>query len=136
MATEEEFRTIEKVFSLGQLTDDQKTSINCVLNGGDVFLSTKTGSGKSMSYQAIPVVGKLRGKKWLVVVVTPLVSIMKEQTQNLQSLGIKGMYACQEYKSTIILFMNPTITLCGAVNHYQARQSLIRARQGGGGSCL
>lgn len=109
---------IAKFYGLNELHESQKLAINTVLTGGDLFLSTKTGSGKSLPYQAIPVISRLRpdsnphthdtgpgstinqqkcqtSPKWLVLVVAPLISIMREQTQRLDKAGVKAGYIGQ-----------------------------------------
>ena len=87
-----EFHEIARFFGVQELTSIQKRAITCCLRNEDVFLSTKTGGGKSMTYLSIPVVGRLRNKNWLVIVVSPLVSIMKEQTEMLRVLGVNAAY--------------------------------------------
>jgi superfamily II DNA helicase RecQ len=36
------------------LTDNQSRSITAIIDGKDIFVGTKTGSGKSLIYEAIP----------------------------------------------------------------------------------
>ena len=78
------------------LNTHQVDCINNILSGKDIFLSTRTGSGKSLIYQALPVIGRQRGENWLVLVVCPLISIMKEQTQYLSACGINAVILSSE----------------------------------------
>ena len=59
-------------FKITALTEAQKRSISGVKKGKDVFVSTRTGSGKSLTYECYPVVNP--GKS--VIVIAPLVTIM------------------------------------------------------------
>ena len=43
-------------FNINSLTDNQSKSITAIIDGKDVFVGTKTGSGKSLTYEATPVV--------------------------------------------------------------------------------
>jgi ATP-dependent DNA helicase RecQ len=51
-------------------------------------VGTKTGSGKSLIYECIPAVLPDSA----VIVLTPLLSIMKEQTERLCELGFRATY--------------------------------------------
>lgn len=87
--TAEQFKEIERFFNLtGSMTETQKSTLKFLNDGGDAYVSIKTGGGKSLCFQAFPL---LQPNK-LVLVVTPLVSIMKEQTAHLNSLGISSIY--------------------------------------------
>ena len=50
------FESIERIFSISCLTEIQKKAIGSVLDKKDVFVCTKTGSGKSICYECLPVV--------------------------------------------------------------------------------
>ena len=67
-------------------------SFKALADGKDVFIGTKTGSGKSLSYESIPVI--FPGS--LVIVIAPLVSIMKEQCSKLNKLGCNATYIGKE----------------------------------------
>ena len=41
-------------FNINSLTDNQSKSITAIIDGKDVFVGMKTGSGKSLTYEAIP----------------------------------------------------------------------------------
>ena len=55
-------------FKLTALTEAQKRSISTVKEGKDVFVSTRTGSGKSLTYECYPLLSP--GKS--VNVIAPL----------------------------------------------------------------
>jgi ATP-dependent DNA helicase RecQ len=71
------------VFDLEQLRDGQQRVIDSVLDGRDTLAIMPTGSGKSLCYQ-IPA----RLLDGMTVVVSPLISLMKDQLEKLQALGI------------------------------------------------
>ena len=56
----------------------------------DVFLNLATGYGKSLIYQALPFVYDLilGAAGHIVVVVSPLINLMKDQVDKLANLGI------------------------------------------------
>ena len=80
-------RTINKllrtVFGVDALRGGQRQVIDSVLEGADTLAIMPTGSGKSLCYQ-IPA-SILRGT---TVVVSPLISLMKDQLEKLHELGI------------------------------------------------
>ena len=65
----------------------QEDIINSILNGEDTLGLLPTGGGKSITFQ-VPAVA-LDG---LTIVVTPLISLMKDQVDNLRQYGIKAVY--------------------------------------------
>jgi ATP-dependent DNA helicase RecQ len=75
-------------FNIYSLTDNQNKSIMAIIDGKDVLVGTKTGSGKSLTYEAIPVV--FPGS--CVVIIAPLISIMSEQCKKLEGLGFNATY--------------------------------------------
>ena len=64
----------------------QKEIIDASLQGRDVLAILPTGGGKSVCFQ---VPGMMR--EGLSLVVTPLIALMKDQVQNLESRGIRAM---------------------------------------------
>ena len=75
-------------FNINSLTDNQSKSITVIKDGKDVFVGTKTGSGKSLTYESIPVV--FPGS--CAVIFAPLISIMSEQCKKLEGLGFNAIY--------------------------------------------
>ncbi|XP_048763913.1 probable ATP-dependent DNA helicase RecS [Ostrea edulis] len=84
---------IAERFGISKLKDFQEDTINKLLEGRDVYLSMKTGGGKSLCYQAFPLLWTEKHRNPCnVLVITPLISIMKEQCESLMSLGFTATY--------------------------------------------
>lgn len=84
MATiEEAFDVVSKTFRISALNAQQKKNgiTKIVEEGRDVFINLPTGFGKSLIYQALPLVFDLTSKQpgHIVVVVSPLISLMDDQ---------------------------------------------------------
>jgi ATP-dependent DNA helicase RecQ len=86
--TDEKRKEIEERFSVESLRENQIQGIKAICSSKDVFVGLKTGSGKSLIYESIPIICP----DACVVVVTALVSIMKEQTERLCKLGFSSTY--------------------------------------------
>lgn len=80
--------------------DKQKEAVVAFASGRDVFVSLPTGYGKSLCYSCLPclfdILGLQTGKTQrvgaVVVVVTPLVAIMKEQSELLTGKGVPAIH--------------------------------------------
>ena len=66
--TIEKENEIKTRFNVECLRENQKVGVRAVCSGHDVFVGTKTGSGKSMIYECIPVILP----DAIVVIVAPL----------------------------------------------------------------
>ena len=73
------------------LHDKQKEAILGFLRGRDIFVSLPTGSGKSLCYSMLPkIFDTLKKKaKSIATVVSPLISLMKDQIHSLESKEFK-----------------------------------------------
>lgn len=80
-------KTLRSVFGMERLREAQQRVIDSVLDGKDTLAIMPTGGGKSLCYQ-IPA-HMLAG---ITVVVSPLISLMKDQLGKLEELGVS---ACQ-----------------------------------------
>ncbi|MGZ8290678.1 MAG: RecQ family ATP-dependent DNA helicase [Telluria sp.] len=78
---------LKKVFGIERLRDGQRRVIDSVLDGNDTLAIMPTGSGKSLCYQ-IPA----RIFPGTTIVISPLISLMKDQLEKLVELGVG---ACQ-----------------------------------------
>ena len=59
----------------------------------DVFINLPTEFGKSLIYQALPLVFDVARNSMghIVVIISPLVNLMKDQVENLKQLGITAI---------------------------------------------
>lgn len=78
---------LKQVFGYDDFRDGQAQVIDACLSGQDVMVLLPTGGGKSLCYQ-IPALLLER----VTVVVTPLLSLMKDQVDQLLELGIAAAY--------------------------------------------
>ena len=87
------------LFPVNELKAEQKLIIEQIVRKRDVFGQLPTGYGKSLIFQLLPGVLKLLSAKGhafpanpLVVVISPLLSIVEDQVKYLKSLGIEAAY--------------------------------------------
>ena len=78
----------------GQLTSNQSKVLQSFLSGSNVFVSLPTGSGKSLCYWVLPGTFNLLSKTdtSIVLVVSPLIALMKDQAERLKVKGMKAVY--------------------------------------------
>jgi ATP-dependent DNA helicase RecQ len=76
---------LREVFGLDEFRPGQREVIEDVLAGKDVLCVMPTGAGKSLCYQ-LPAVQQ----KGLTIVVSPLISLMEDQVQQLRDEGISA----------------------------------------------
>jgi ATP-dependent DNA helicase RecQ len=74
-------------FGLSSFRPGQREVIQAVLDGKDALCIMPTGGGKSLCYQLPAVV-----RDGLTLVVSPLIALMKDQVDALQSLGIAATF--------------------------------------------
>src|SRR5919107_569550 len=79
-------RSLRTTFGLEQLRPGQAEVIRGVLQGRDTLAVMPTGAGKSLCYQ-LPAL-HLEGT---TIVVSPLISLMKDQVDKLQDRGLEAL---------------------------------------------
>ena len=88
------YKIVCKKFGIKNFTTyNQKTAFKgIVCQHKDIFVNLPTGAGKSLIYQALPTIFySLYGFEHLVVVVSPLLSLIADQVKKLQTLGITAV---------------------------------------------
>ncbi|NJD90577.1 MAG: DNA helicase RecQ [Geobacter sp.] len=85
-------RTLERVFGYHAFRPFQEEIVSNLINGGDAFVLMPTGGGKSLCYQ-IPALHR----PGVAIVVSPLISLMKDQVDALQENGV----AAAAYNSSL-----------------------------------
>ena len=84
-----------KDLEFGQLKAEQAAAISKFASGKDVFVALPTGYRKSLCYCCLPYIFdhlKSVEKQSIVVVVSPLVALMKDQVAECSSLGLSAGY--------------------------------------------
>ena len=86
-ATNNLSETLKNIFGFTSFRANQEAIVTAVLSGNDVFAVMPTGGGKSLCYQLPALL--LDG---VCLVVSPLISLMKDQVDHALSVGIKAGY--------------------------------------------
>lgn len=93
--------SLKKYFSLSKFRTGQKEIISSILAGQDVLAVLPTGGGKSLCYQLPAVVTEK-----LVIVISPLIALMKDQVMGLNRLGLRAgcLYSGQNDSEKLEIF--------------------------------
>lgn len=85
--TDSPLQTLQKIFGYREFRPDQQKIIETLIAGQDAFVLMPTGGGKSLCYQ-IPALHR-RG---VAIIVSPLISLMKDQVDALNANGVRAAY--------------------------------------------
>ena len=91
MALVSQIHDAASALDIGTLKPEQEQAIRQFLQGRDVFIALPTGYGKSLCYFALPpVFDRIRKvtNQSIVLVVSPLVALMKDQVAHCTSRGL------------------------------------------------
>ena len=78
------------------LKEEQRLAIKAIFDGRDVFVCLPTGYGKSLCFQTLPFIMDYKldlvgtEQRSIVLVVSPLVSLMIDQVRSLRKSGVKS----------------------------------------------
>src|SRR5437868_11188069 len=81
-------QVIMRHWGFSSLRPLQEQAMSAVLQGRDSLVVMPTGGGKSLCYQAP---AAMRGLGHTTVVVSPLISLMKDQVDSLQACGVPAI---------------------------------------------
>lgn len=95
------------VFGIPSLYDEQKDVLIKFFSKQDVFVNLPTSYGKSLIYQATPIMADvlLRRSKGtsIVLVISPLKALMEDQVDYLDSLSISAISVTDEHNDKTII---------------------------------
>ncbi len=81
------YSLLGEYFGFNEFKDGQRNLIETVLNGNDALAVMPTGGGKSLCYQLPSLIFK-----GIVIVISPLISLMKDQVDSLDQMGIESTF--------------------------------------------
>jgi ATP-dependent DNA helicase RecQ len=145
MDVESALRAIGKRYGYAEIKDKQRDAILAFVSGQDIFVSLPTGYGKSFCYQCLPLLFDiLRSHEVptsIVVVVTPLAAIMKDQVSDLGCKQISAIQVTSSVDEVVeneimhgkfnIIYISPELLLRKHVWREMLRSDLFQQRMVG-----
>ncbi len=83
----ENWKELKRTFNIESFRGQQQAIIENAINGHDSLVLMPTGGGKSLCYQAPIYLSKKLG-----IIISPLISLMKDQVDKLRDLGLGAHY--------------------------------------------
>ncbi|MEX0994534.1 MAG: DNA helicase RecQ [Balneolaceae bacterium] len=121
--TQQVQKILRDTFGYEQFRPLQEEVIGKILDKKDTLVIMPTGGGKSLCYQIPALIFD-----GLTIVISPLISLMKDQVEQLQEFGVSAVYlnstlTPEQYKSNISRLKNGTAKLL-----YVAPETLLMSR--------
>ena len=105
MEIEAALKVVARSHGFTSLKDKQKEAVTSFASGKDVFVALPTGYGKSLCYQGLPCLFdtllKHEVPSCIVVVVTSLVAIMKDQVSDLTERHIRAVFVTTDLEESV-----------------------------------
>ncbi|XP_028403969.1 ATP-dependent DNA helicase hus2/rqh1-like [Dendronephthya gigantea] len=99
-------RTVCSTFNLKELYAEQIEALHAYFSGQHVYVNLPTSFGKSLVFQAVPLIADVIKPKdngtSILVVISPLKSLMEEQVAYLTNLGIPAVCITDDSKDKVI----------------------------------
>ncbi|GJQ63992.1 MAG: ATP-dependent DNA helicase RecQ [Melioribacteraceae bacterium] len=117
------FKVLKDVFGYSEFREHQQEIITAILSGKDTLAVMPTGAGKSICYQIPAILSE-----GITIVVSPLISLMKDQVEQLKEYGIGALFINSsltpvEYQNNIDRIISGDVKLV-----YVAPETLISDR--------
>lgn len=94
------FQAVKEQFEIDSLLPEQEKALQEFLGGRNVFVNLPTGYGKSLIFQCLPIAADALFERprasSVVVVISPLRSLMEDQVLYLNELGIPAIAITDE----------------------------------------
>ncbi|KAK3735908.1 hypothetical protein QZH41_010200 [Actinostola sp. cb2023] len=100
------FLEVKTQFEIENIFQEQEDAMKAFFEKGNVFVNLPTGYGKSLVFQCLPIVADVLyerpGGTSVLVVISPLQSLMEDQVMCLGNLGIPAVAISNETDAEII----------------------------------
>lgn len=103
---ENAIQKVQNVFGISSLYHEQKDALRLFFSKRDVFVNLPTSFGKSLIFQATPIVADVIYKRSsgtsIVVVISPLKALMEDQVRHLMKLNFSAVSVTDEHNDNLV----------------------------------